>query len=165
MPGRRDGDKFLDLIDKESNPPHWMWGGAISKTSGYGVSRYASNQGQTSAHRAIYEYYIGPIPNGLNVLHRCDIKLCVNPDCLFLGTQSDNINDSVRKNRFRMNGVNTNQKGQCNNASKYTETQIMEVIQYLRDGRLTQRKIASITGVHFGTVNDIKMKKRWTHLW
>lgn len=53
----------------------------------------------TSAHRYAWELFRGPIPAGLNVLHRCDNRPCCNPAHLFLGTQKENIDDMHRKGR------------------------------------------------------------------
>lgn len=51
------------------------------------------------AHRVSFSVFKGEIPPGLCVLHRCDTPMCVNPDHLFLGTQSDNMLDMYAKNR------------------------------------------------------------------
>lgn len=73
----------------------WIWEKALSV--GYGSFRH---EGKTySAHRAAYEQAKGPIPDGLHILHECDIRSCCNPDHLFLGTNQDNINDSMQKGR------------------------------------------------------------------
>ena len=57
-------------------------------------------QGKTvRAHRISYQLFIGPISKGMMVCHSCDNPLCVNPKHLFLGTQKDNIQDLMKKNR------------------------------------------------------------------
>jgi hypothetical protein len=77
----------------------WEWLGA-KYSNGYGAIRKDySSLSRTGAHRAAYEAHHGPIPVGLRVCHRCDNRLCINPDHLFLGTASDNTKDMVRKGR------------------------------------------------------------------
>lgn len=155
--GARGGIRLIPLIDKVSNHPHWMWTGATSRTSGYGCAR--GNDGKmTSAHRAVWELLVGEIPPGLNVCHHCDVKLCVNPECLFLGTQEENIADAREKGHLR-GGSKSSQRGTRNNASKYTEEQIARVKQLLSEGTLSQRSIASQTGVHYNTVWHIKHER------
>lgn len=60
------------------------------------------------AHRFSYQEFIAPIPSGLFVCHRCDVPSCVNPDHLFLGTQSDNMKDcyqKLRRKSYRLPGA------------------------------------------------------------
>jgi hypothetical protein len=69
----------------------WLWIGAING-SGYGHMKY--NEKHEYAHRLSWIFYRGLIPHGLFVLHKCDIKLCVNPSHLYLGTDKDNSKDT-----------------------------------------------------------------------
>ncbi len=81
----------------------WIWM-ASAQSTGYGQFRCGGKH--YLAHRASYEAFRGPVFNGLHVLHRCDVKLCCNPAHLFLGTNQDNIADSVAKiTRRRPSGL------------------------------------------------------------
>ena len=70
----------------------WIWLGKVN-TGGYGYIYSPIDQGQHRMHRASYETYIGPVPEGLYVCHQCDIKSCINPSHLYAGTPGDNTRD------------------------------------------------------------------------
>jgi hypothetical protein len=94
-------DRFLQKLDKTGNqefPECWIWTGA--KTSkNYGSFKYYEDKPAIGAHVSSYLFYVGEIADGMYVCHRCDNPLCVNPDHLFLGSNSDNMKDMVKKNR------------------------------------------------------------------
>lgn len=70
----------------------WGW---RRKVNNHGYGRV----GDLYAHRVSYEIHVGPIPAGLQVLHRCDNPPCSNPSHLFLGTVTDNMRDMWAKGR------------------------------------------------------------------
>ncbi len=89
------------MVSPEPNTGCWLWTGTIIH-SGYGMVRdQHPSKRNLLAHRAAYQEWVGPIPAGLHVLHRCDMPCCVNPAHLFLGTHLDNMHDMMRKKRHR----------------------------------------------------------------
>jgi hypothetical protein len=90
---------FLSFVDKRA-AGCWVWTGT---GTGYGYYR------GMGAHRASWELFRGPIPNGKHVMHRCDVlgaekypnPLCVNPEHLQPGTARENAFDAARARKLR----------------------------------------------------------------
>lgn len=117
-------------------------------SSGYGKIGSGGHSGRTlSAHRAAWEIVHGEIPGKLQVLHRCDNKKCVNPQHLFLGTQSDNILDCIRKGRA---------------VRKLTDAEVLQIRQ-LYSPRMSQR-LADQFSVCASTVLRIVQRQSWKHI-
>lgn len=88
-----DGYRALVLVQDGC----WDWLG-YKQPEGYGTFPH---RGTHYAHRVSYQLHVGPIPDGLHVLHSCDNPPCSNPAHLFLGTVADNMHDRDRKGRHR----------------------------------------------------------------
>ena len=127
----------------------WLWTGQIDK-GGYGLF----SPGSKRAHKIAWQLFKGPIDKGLWVLHKCDVKRCVNPDHLFLGTHQDNIDDMLSKNRG--NKV----RGEKVYCAKLTEEKVLEI----RAADDDWNNLASKYGVSAMTIRDIKDRRTWKWL-
>lgn len=99
------------MAGRTSNPPRvrfeqkfvrgegcWNWTAGKDK-DGYGRFAVPGRGSYLRAHRFSFELYVGAVPEGMLVLHRCDNPSCVRPDHLFLGVYQDNADDMVAKGR------------------------------------------------------------------
>ena len=140
-------ERFWSKVDKGSKC--WMW--TANKTSkGYGHIKIKGKQ--CSVHRISYKIKYGPIPKGMFVCHHCDVRLCVNPSHLFIGTHKDNMRDASSKGRLL--------KGVARPSAKLTE---MQVINIRKDTR-SQQKIAKDYNVDQSTVSRIKRRETRKHV-
>lgn len=112
-------ERFWPRVSKSEGC--WEWTGP-RYPNGYGMFSY---QGRTQGtHRVAWMLTHGPIPDGLQVLHRCDNRPCVRPDHLFLGTQADNLRDCRAKGRFRQfSKLTTEQRSEIHRRYAQGETQ------------------------------------------
>lgn len=76
----------------------WEWAGFTHGRMGYGCIKIKGRK--RAAHRIAYEALVGPIPEGLKLLHTCDNPLCCNPEHLRPGTQTENVADAIAKGRM-----------------------------------------------------------------
>jgi hypothetical protein len=131
----------------------WLWTGATF-SGGYGHILHEGKH--CSAHRMAWEYYRGPIPEGLSVLHKCDTPPCCNPDHLFLGTQMNNVHDMHRKGRWEPTPL----YGHENSMSKLTEDQAIDIL-WSKDASIV---LSRLHGVSTATIKDIRSGRTWKHL-
>jgi len=95
--GFTNEQRFKTKFEVNEETGCWEWNGRINK-GGYG--KFTFNNKELTAHRVSYMLHKGEIPDGLHVCHTCDVRHCVNPDHLWLGTNADNMADKVKKGRF-----------------------------------------------------------------
>ena len=94
-------DHFWQKVNKKGPHECWLWTGSVlTNQRGDKRGTMMVNRRRITAHRLSYELFVGTIPEELSVCHTCDNGLCVNPSHLFLGTQQDNVTDSIIKGRF-----------------------------------------------------------------
>jgi len=138
--------------NEENNCIEWI--GWRDKDGYGGAYRNGKN---IRAHRFSYELFIGPIPKGKNVCHKCDNPSCVNPDHLYVGTQRDNMYDKVERDRCNL------KCGEEAKVSRLTEAQVVEIIREKKSGTKVQRIIDKYA-ISKSTIMDIMQGKLWKHI-
>jgi hypothetical protein len=113
------------------------------------------------AHREAYRRFVGPIPDGLFVLHKCDNPPCCNPDHLFLGTNADNQADMTAKGRRSPGQLLL--RGASNPHAVFSDDDVRAIRKDLAAGRSNQA-IATDRGVSNGTISRIKNRRTWRHI-
>jgi hypothetical protein len=161
----------------------WEWTAGCF-TNGYGQFQLAGQP--YMAHRIAWTLENGPIPDGLSILHRCDNKLCVRPDHLWVGTHDDNMADMAEKGRaasgdrhgFRLhpdsvprgerNGAYTQPHrrpyGERIGCAKLTDAAVVEMRDLYAAGGVTQRDLAKRFRVSKGTVYYVLRRENWKHV-
>lgn len=94
-------EALLKHLKRGAETDCWEWQASFNP-KGYG--KINATHGEQQAHRAAYRVWVGDIPDGLCVLHRCDNPRCCNPKHLFLGDNNDNTQDMIRKGRDKSFG-------------------------------------------------------------
>ncbi len=92
-------ERFYDKVDKGDVDGCWLWKATKVGHMKYGSMRFRGRM--QYAHRVSFIIHLGEIPQKMFVCHACDIPQCVNPRHLFLGTASDNKQDSIAKGRSK----------------------------------------------------------------
>ncbi len=156
--GKSLEERFWSFVWKPTKDGCWLWRSSISH-SGYGLFSRRLEGSRTSsvigAHRFSWMLHYGDIPEHLQVLHSCDVRACVNPKHLYLGSQADNLVDMVEKSRSLY--------GERNSQVKLTENDVLEIRRLRRKTHLTQREIAEMFGVSQTRISYIALYKNWNY--
>lgn len=147
----------------------WMGG---KTPSGYGL--FAFGKRSQRANRILWTILRGPIPEGMHVLHYCDVRDCVAIRHLWLGTHADNMHDRAAKGRY-----DTMPKGDAHQArrkpdylargeqvktSKLTEATVRAIRTDYASGRWTQYDLADTFGVSQAVIWHVVHRKSWRHV-
>lgn len=131
----------------------WLFKGALNK-KGYGEFPFRGKV--KKAHRVAFELSVGPIPEGLHVLHKCDTPACARPDHLFLGTNRDNVDDKVAKGRLLIGERAVNAKLSCDDVIEIRRAYAAKEAAYLDLGERF--------GVSKYTIRGVVRRESWKHL-
>ena len=141
-----DVDRFWAKVDKSKDC--WTWA-ASKRGAGYGAIGWQGSVRR--AHRVAYELENGPIPEGMCVCHSCDTRECVRPSHLFLATQSENIQDMIRKGR------KASQAGEHGSQAKVSWTDV----EAIRSSTERQQDIARRFNLSQQQVSKIRTGRCW----
>lgn len=147
---------FLQNIDTTDPDGCWLWIGSTRRNGDKPRAYYYADGVTQNASRYAWKIFRGD-PGKKFVLHTCDNQLCVNPEHLYLGTQTDNIRDRVRRNPESW------AKGEQNAGSKLTESDVIEIRHKYIPRKYTIRMLSDEYGVCRTTIHNIIHRKKWAH--
>lgn len=136
----------------------WLFTGTL--VSGYG--QLSTKKKRDYVHRLSWLEYKGEIPKGQYVLHKCDVRHCINPQHLFLGTYQDNSDDMIAKGRDRHQGELN--RGELNGVHVLTEEEVLE-IRRLGTRNYSAVYLADMFSVSRTTIRKVLSGETWRHLW
>lgn len=147
-------DRIEERSIPEPNSGCWLW--LLGQhPKGYGSFSIGHARKHT-AHRVSYVAFIGDIPDGLQVCHRCDNPPCVNPEHLFAGTPKQNTRDMIAKDRGN--------RGERNGGAKLLPHEVLDIIS-LGECGLSDREINDrYRQVTESAIYQITAGVRWKHL-
>ena len=151
MPSKDPKKTIYDHSIPEPTSGCWIWIGACLKDGRGNITREINGKKKSiRASRFSYEAFVGPIPTGMLICHKCDTPSCVNPQHLYCGTSKDNYWDSRNKNRHYVR-----------NRSNHSLNKLSdEDIKYIKDNHATEStsSLANRFGVAFTTISNIRKR-------
>lgn len=136
----------------------WIWKGA-KDSNGYGHINFGRRLRHQRTHRISYLMHVGS-PGRLLVLHKCDVRACVNPDHLYLGDHRDNTIDSIKRKKF------VYLRGQDNGHSVLSDKSAAFIKSHYkpRHARFSGAALAVKFDVARSTIYAIANNQNWRHL-
>lgn len=155
-------DMHPDKIIPEPNSGCWLWTGDMAST-GYGLITLKHNgaRRRTGAHRISCSMINGDLGANL-ALHKCDNKLCVNPNHLYVGNKSLNGLDAYARGK---NGNQIRQTRENHHNSILTESQVAEIRALppdrMKRGANVISNMAQRFGVSSAAIYDVRLGRSW----
>ena len=164
-------DRFWSSVQKTERC--WLW---IRTKNSDGYGQFWNGRHLVAAHRFAWEILRGPIPEGMNVLHKCDTPPCVNAfECLFLGTQKDNAYDMIQKGRANRNPPSGDnhpwrknpelvRRGEFHPMARLKACDIHLIRAAYKRKHGVTKEIARQFGVNPKTIQAIVARRSWKHI-
>ena len=149
----------------EADTGCWEWQAYIAP-EGYGQFMIDPKSRQIGAHRAAWLLFCGEIPEGKMVLHKCDNKICVNPDHLYIGDAKKNAKDAVERGRYKTGDSwlkchgHIDQRGENHPGVKLTKADVL----YIRESDDIGVSLANVFCVTPKTISSIRLRQTWSHV-
>jgi len=141
--------RFSSKVDVRSIDECWNWN-AVKIPGGYGQFWFEGKM--RNAHRMALHFCGVTIDAQYVVMHRCDNRLCCNPQHLSIAKQSENMKDMVEKRRSLA--------GSKHNRAKLDEDAVRQIL----DSRLSVKELAAHFCVSCAAIYDIRERRTWRHV-
>jgi hypothetical protein len=132
--------------------PYECWNWSRPGNKGYG--RFTLDGRRLMAHRVAYELLVGPVPEGMLLLHSCDNRACCNPAHMRPGTNAENMRDMVERGRSA--------SGALNAKTKLSPDDVLYIVA--NPDRMSGKALAEKFGIAASTVSYIRQGRSWKYL-
>jgi hypothetical protein len=152
---RKNRERFRSMLNINSETGCWEFGEERNRDAhGYGRFYIPQFQQSVFAHRYIFEWVSGPVPNGLEIDHLCDNKFCCNPEHLEAVTHAVNMARARRK-----------WQGERNSQAKQSEDEVL-AIKMLFDGPyyVSAATLSEVFDIPERTVYSYISREAWDHV-